>query len=132
VRSQVAAANLRWDDVADRSAGIAAMIVNDYVAYLGYGELPPQERPAVPEAPKPRQRGVFAGPPAPVAGSVPGLGPQRATLEREYFLDWGVSLKQLGLDNVSFSGGREIDEEDNRLLGQILSELAPSLHVTAD
>lgn len=57
------------------------------------------------------------------------LGEQRAPLEQDYFMDWGVALRQMGMDNISFSGGREIDEHDNRALGEILSALAPVLRV---
>lgn len=131
IRTQVAAANVRWDEVADRAAGIAAMIINDFVTHLGFGELPGLERPAVPEPPKPRLRGVFPAPPLPPRGTIPALGPTRAPLERDYFLDWGVGLRQLGLDNVGHSGGREIGEEDNRALGEILAEMAPARQVKA-
>ncbi len=129
IRTEVVAANVRWDEVADRSAGIAATLVNDYVSHLGFGGLPDAERPAVPEAPKPRQRGVFAPPPLPARGAIPALGEARSVLERDYFMDWGVALRQLGLDNMSFAGGREIEEEDNRALGDILAEMAPALAV---
>ncbi|MFZ3119608.1 MAG: virulence factor SrfC family protein [Variovorax sp.] len=131
VRSQVASANLRWDQAVDRSTGIATMVVNDFVAFLGFSDLPPPKRPAVPEAPKPRERGVFEPLPAPVRGQMPAMSDVQLTMEKDYFLDWGVALKQLGLDNVSFSGGREIDEDDNRSLGEILLELAPALKVKA-
>ena len=131
IRSQVAAANVRWDEVADRAAGIAAMIVNDYVTHLGFGALPPEQRPGVPEAPKPRVRGVFAPIGLPSPGDIPLLGDSRTPLERDYFLDWGVSLRQLGLDNISFAGGREIDEADNRALGDILAAMAPALAADA-
>jgi len=131
VRAQVAAANVRWDEMADRSAGIAAMLINDFVFHLGFGDLPPDARPAVPEAPKPRQRGVFAAPALPARGAAPQLGEQRAQLARDYFLDWGVALRQLGLDNVSYAGGREIGEADNRALGDILRTLAAALRVAA-
>jgi hypothetical protein len=126
VRTQVAAANLRWDEVADRCAGIATMLVNDYVAYLGYGTLAADKRPGFPEPPQPRTRAVFSAPALPPAGSIPLLGKQRAALEQQYFIDWGVSLKQLGLDNVSFAGGREIDDKENLALGRILTEIAPA------
>ena len=129
IRTQVAAANVRWDEVADRAAGIAAMVINDYVSHLGFGELVPLERPAVPEPPKPRLRGVFPAPPLPPRGTIPALGETRAPLEREFFMDWGVALRQLGLDNMSFSGGREIEEADNRALGDILAEMAPATQV---
>lgn len=132
IRTQVAAANVRWDEVADRAAGIAATMVNDYVSHLGFGDLPEDQRAAVPEPPKPRLRGVFAPPPLPERGAIPALGATRATLERDYFLDWGVALRQLGVDNMSFSGGREIDEADNRALGEILAEMAPALQVKVE
>ncbi len=130
VRKQVAAANLRWDEVADRCAGIATMLVNDFVAYLGYAKLPEAQRPGFPELPQPRTRAVFASPPMPAPGAIPDLGKQRVELERLYFVDWGVSFKQLGLDNVSFSGGREIGEEDNRELGQILADIVLAMNVS--
>lgn len=129
VRRQLDSATTRHDDVADRAAGIAAMIVNDYVSHLGYGGLAENERPAVPEAPKPRQRGVFSAPPVPQRDALLQLGEGRAPLETAYFLDWGVALRQLGLDNMSFDGGREISEEDNRLLGDILGAIEPALAI---
>ena len=131
VRAQLDSATTRHEDVADRAAGIAAMLVNDYVSHLGYGGLPDAQRPAVPEPPKPRQRGVFASPGVPVRDQPLALGENRAPLETTYFLDWGVALRQLGLDNLSFDGGREIGEDDNRQLGEILAEIAPALQVGA-
>lgn len=126
-RQQVSATNVRWDEVADRCAGIATMLVNDHLAYLGFGELPPDARPSSPEPPKPRSHGVFAQLPMPAPREIPSLGAQRLQLERDFFVDWGVALRQVGLDNVSFSGGREIDEADNRELGEILQRVEPAL-----
>jgi hypothetical protein len=130
VRKQLDSATTRHEMVADRAAGIATTIIDDYVSYLGFAELPEAERPAVPEAPKPRQRGVFAAPPVPERDKIPALGETRSPLETNYFLDWGVAFRQLGIDNVGFAGGREISEEDNRLLGDILGEMAPALQVS--
>ena len=73
---------------------------------------------------------MFASPPVPERDRIPALGETRAPLETNYFLDWGVAFKQLGIDNVGFAGGREISEEDNRLLGDILGEIAPALQVS--
>ena len=39
VRKQLQAANVRWDEVADRATGIAANIINDYVAFLGFAKF---------------------------------------------------------------------------------------------
>lgn len=122
VRAQVEAANTRWDDVADRAVGIALMRLNDYVAYLGYGATEEDRRPGFPEAPKPRQRAVFTLPPVP--HGLPPLDGRRLPMERERFIDWGVSLRQLGIDNITFAGGREIDEQQNRALGDILATIA--------
>jgi hypothetical protein len=133
VRTQIAAANVRWDEVADRAAGFASMLVNDYVTTLGFGDLMASDRPAVPEPPKPRVRGVFTPPAAPQRDPktgdvlIPSLGDSRLPLEREFFLDWGVALRQLGLDNISFAGGREISEEDNRTLGVLIAAMQPAL-----
>ncbi|NRF67104.1 virulence factor [Aquincola sp. S2] len=129
IRRQLAAANVRWDEVADRAAAIAATMVNDHVTYLGYGDLPEADRPGTPEAPKTRARGVFALPLPPARGSLPALPEQRGHPEREFFVDWGVALLQLGRDNLNFAGGREIDEEDNRALGQILETMGVALRV---
>jgi hypothetical protein len=129
VRNELVAANVRWDEVADRGAGIASTLINDFVSFLGYGTLPEKDRPAVPEPPKARLRGVFAAPPLPARDMPPALGERRAASEREYFLDWGVALKQVGIENVNFSGGREIQQEDNRALGLILERLKPAMAV---
>ncbi|MES2687303.1 MAG: virulence factor SrfC family protein [Pseudomonadota bacterium] len=129
VRSQLVSANVRWDEVADRGASIATVIVNDFVAFLGFGDMAETVRPAVPEGPKPRERGVFAAPAVPAAGVLPTLGTQRTEWEKGYFLDWGVALRQLGIDNMAHAGGREISEEDNRALGDILQKIAPALQL---
>lgn len=122
VRRQVQAANTRWDEVADRAVGIALMMVNDHVAYLGFAERGEAARPGFPEPPQPAQRRVFALPPPPAG--LPPLGDRRVPLERDRFIDWGVAFRQLGIDNISFAGGREIDEAQNRALGEILHRIA--------
>lgn len=126
-RRQVQAANVRWDEVADRAATIAANLINDYVAFLGFADRPPDQRPGFPEPPKTRQRAVFQWP-APlqvqgVDGGPAGLGERRRPMENDYFIDWGVALRQAGVDNVSFSGGREITDDQNRRLGKILTDI---------
>lgn len=122
VRRQVQAANTRWDAVADRAVGIALMLISDHVAYLGFAERPEGARPVFPEPPQPAQRAVFALPPPPAG--LPPLAERRVALERDRFFDWGVAFRQLGIDNISFAGGREIDEAQNRALGEILERVA--------
>jgi hypothetical protein len=122
VRAHVQSANVRWDDVADRAGSIATATINDYVSYLGYGDLPENKRPGFPEAPKEPTRAIFAA--RPKVNGAPTLGASRLPLEQVFFLDWGVALRQLGLDNTNFAGGREINEAQNRRLGQILETIA--------
>jgi len=124
-RRQVQAASVRWDDVADRAATIAANLINDYVAFLGFADRPLDQRPGFPEPPKARQRAVFQWP-EPVHGidaGPAGLGERRRPMENDYFIDWGVALRQAGVDNASFSGGREITDDQNRRLGRILTDV---------
>ena len=122
VRAHAQSANVRWDDVADRAGSIATSTINDYVSFLGYGDLPENKRPGFPEPPKEPTRAIFAAPPK--VNGTPALGASRLALEQLFFLDWGVALRQLGLDNTNFAGGREIDEAQNRRLGQILQTIA--------
>ena len=122
VRAHVQSANVRWDDVADRAGCIATATIDDYVSYLGYGDLPENKRPGFPEPPKEPTRAIFAAPPK--VDGAPALGAARLPLEQLFFVDWGVALRQLGLDNTSFAGGREIDEAQNRRLGRILETIA--------
>ena len=42
-------------------------------------------------------------------------------LERLTFVDWGVALRAFGNDNVGHSAGRDISDEQNRRLGEILA-----------
>lgn len=120
VRTRIVSAQVRFEDVADRAAGIAAIRINDYVAFLGFDSSSLADRPGFPEPPRPRQSSVFQGH-ASFDALVPTLGASRLGLESEFFRDWGVALRQAGLDNVNFSGGREITDAQNRRLGEILA-----------
>lgn len=117
-RDETKSAAVRWPDVADRVSMQAATRLNDFVAFLGYDRAPSSERPGYPEAPKAPERAVFTG------GDLipPGLeiGDERAPLARAAFIDWGVAFRAFGNQNVSHSAGREISEELNRRLGDIL------------
>lgn len=124
VRARLQTANVRWDEstVADRAATMAAMVIDDYVAYLGFVSEPEDKRPGFPEPPRQPEHPIFARP-ADIAG-IPVVEPQRSALERQIFLEWGVALRHLGVDNVGFSGGREISPEQNKRLSVILQMIA--------
>jgi hypothetical protein len=119
VRRETLSAGIRWIDVADRVAQIAAMRLNDFVAYLSFTHTPAGERPGFPEAPGQQRRSIFSLDDL----ATPGLevGETRELLKRRAFLDWGVALRAFGNDNVGHSAGRDISDEQNRRLGEILA-----------
>jgi hypothetical protein len=129
-RTQLQSATTRFDEVADRAAGIASMLFNDFLFDLDFGCMPAKDRPAFPEPPKIRVRSIFEAPPMPEASAPLGLGESRLPTEQIQFMDWGVALKQIALDNLSFEGGRQISEGDNAALGLILESIRPAISNT--
>ncbi|MEO0363587.1 MAG: virulence factor SrfC family protein, partial [Pseudomonadota bacterium] len=117
-RRETRSASVRWVEVADRVAQIAAMRVNDFVAYLGYADVPAAERPGFPEAPKEASRAIFTLGGLATPGEAVGDAPEM--LERIAFIDWGVALRAFGVENVGHAAGREISEDQNRRLAEIL------------
>ena len=67
-----------------------------------------------------------AVPPLPAVDTIPELGPRPTRWEAEFFVDWGVALRQMVSDNIEHEGGREIGEADNRELGDILRRIEPA------
>jgi hypothetical protein len=123
IRAETALAAMRWDEIADRLVTIASNAFNVFVAEIGFHDVPLAQRPGVPEgSPTPNHR-VFE-PAPPVTGALPVLGTEPLPLEQRYFIDWGVAFLQAGLANLSYGGGRELDEATNRRLGDILSHLS--------
>jgi hypothetical protein len=124
VRRETVSVGARWTDAADRVVRIAAQQVNDFVAYLGYGGLPPAERPGFPEPPKERTRPVFAL--TSLRRGEGELGDAREPIEVAFFVDWGVALRAFVGDNSGHTAGREISENQNRRLGAILTVVDPA------
>src|SRR3546814_9938764 len=60
VRRQIQAANVRWEDSADRAVSLAAPVLNDFCADLGTTSRAVVDRPRRPRSDDP----VFAPPPA--------------------------------------------------------------------
>ncbi len=124
-RDHLASVALRPEEVADRAASVAVMAINDFVAYLGFNasDLNTRPRRSASHAP------LFALPQPVNYASDMDLEEQSAALNqsKEYFMDWGVGLVEMGLNNIGFEGGREISAPDNRALGDILQKLSPAL-----
>lgn len=119
VRRETRSAGLRWADVADRVTPQVSMRFNDFVAYLGFADMAPDDRPDFPEAPRPATRKIFSRAALKRAGTEVGPEPER--LERAAFVDWGVALRAFGAANVGHSAGREISDAQNSALGDILN-----------
>ena len=115
VREETPAVGARWEDMVERAVRIAVYEINDYVGYLGFGELGESERPSH------QNRAIFS----PDALKVRGfeIGPVRESLEEIFFVDWGVAFRSLGISNISHASGREISDEHNRELGRIIHTL---------
>ena len=124
VRRETLSIGGRWSDAADRVTWIAAQHVNDFVAYLGFGALPPKERPGFPEPPKERTRPVFSL--ASLQNPGAELGAAREPIEVAFFVDWGVALRAFGNENAGHASGREISDEQNQRLGAILKAVDPA------
>ena len=124
VRQETPAVGARWEDMVERAVRIAVYEINDYVGYLGFGELTEPERPSH------QNRAIFS----PDALKMKGMeiGPVRESLEEIYFVDWGVAFRRLGIDNISHASGREISDEHNRELGRIIHaiDVEDALRVT--
>jgi hypothetical protein len=123
VREATDLAALRWDDVADRIVAIALYQLNAFVAELGFHDMPLDERPGFPEGDANPERRVFAPMPDP-GRELPMLGDTPETFEVRRFVDWGIGFLAMGTANLSFGGGRELSEVQNRALGEILHALA--------
>lgn len=111
----------RREVLADRAGGIAATIINDFVASLGFDKLPPQERPRRPARAEP----IFHHPPMPQGLKDLDLGEDLTAKARgtERFIDWGVGFLKVGIGNIGHEGGHGIQEQDRERLQQLLKSL---------
>jgi hypothetical protein len=116
-------AALRWDDVADRIVTIALYRFNTFVAELGFSDVPFAKRPGFPKGEVSAERRIFEPRPDP-GDHLPLLGDAPETFELRRFIDWGIAFLAMGVANLSFGGGRELTDEQNAALGNILRNLA--------
>ncbi len=130
VRASTQLAAGLWDDMADRMVTLAQHSFNGLVAELGYSEVPVADRPGVPEGVQPPTSYVFQMPAtiSRPAGEgqvrqLPTLGDQPEPTERRYFIHWGIAFLATALANLSYGGGRELNEQQNRTLGDILRQI---------
>jgi hypothetical protein len=107
----------KLSESASKPVMVAEGMVNRYVHALGYADLPPEARPRSGRTDRP----VFA-PRAPVNGT-PQLGAQPEAYDKQFHVDWISAFTRLAEENVTASGGNEVDVAQNARLGKILGAL---------
>ena len=104
----------------DRQVMSAKTVLGDFVAWLGYINVPLAQRP---------ESRIHAGHklfehPVPISkGKLPAIGTEAVDHTRIYMGDWLVGFAQMVLENAGHDGGREIKPEQNAELGALISKL---------
>lgn len=101
-----------------RPAMIAERQINEYVSFLGFDLLPPDQRP---ESGVQEGRRLFVRPPA--ADEIPTLDETNSAYEAAYCDDWADGFLATVEANVKNVGGAQMDMEANMRLGEILKAL---------
>lgn len=101
-----------------RPAMIAERLINEYVAFLGFDQLPPAARP---ESGVTEGRRIFVRPPP--ADEFPALEEANSAYEAAYCDDWADGFLAIVEANVKNVGGTTMNLEANTRLGNILRAL---------
>ena len=96
---------------------VIEQIINDFVHNLGFGDLPPERRPKLPNG----SRTIFE--PRPVFTGQPPIGAQPTPYDSRFNIDWMTAVARTIEDNARDSSSGTIDIERNARLGQILQQL---------
>lgn len=107
----------KLSESASKPVMVAEGLVNRYVHTLGYGDMPPEQRPRAGRSDRP----VFA--PRPPVNGGPRLGAQPEPYDKQFHVDWISAFARLAEENVTTPGGEEVDVVQNARLGQILGTL---------
>ena len=108
---------LTVESVASPAGILAAEVINDFVATLGFSTQPEATRPVVAMA-EGGGRPIFAS--RPEREALADLPAEPRPIAHETWEDWVFALEALMLDNAKDGGGAEIDIEQNLALGRIL------------
>ncbi|UCB31023.1 virulence factor effector protein [Duffyella gerundensis] len=112
---------------ADRQVSRALTVLGDFVAWLGFSQLPEAQRPASRVNPG---QPIFARPPGPSvtfgqASRLTKLSATPANNTAFYIYDWLVGLDRLIVDNNGYASGRELDAAARNALADIVRQFAP-------
>jgi len=97
-------------------------VLGDFVAWLGFQQLPEAQRP---DSRINRGQKIFAKPEAQTVNLGPGQRLTRLALKPNnhaafYIYDWLVGLNEMIVQNAGYAASREISQEQREKLAQIL------------
>jgi len=120
---QVTGFRMKFEQIVALPARLTANLLNNYVDFLGYDALAPEQRPmlALESGPRP----LF--PPRAVPRGGPQLGEQQSTYDQDYYTDWIRAFLDLVERNARNRAGRDIDLAANQRLGDLLTRLRSSI-----
>ncbi|MBD8213033.1 virulence factor SrfC family protein [Erwinia persicina] len=116
------AQGLPAEQIADRQVSRALSVLGDFVAWLGFQQLPEAQRP---DSRINRGQKIFAKPEAQTVNLGPGQRLTRLALKPNnhaafYIYDWLVGLNEMIVQNAGYAASREISQEQREKLAQIL------------
>ncbi|CCP03233.1 putative virulence factor [Erwinia amylovora Ea644] len=114
------------EQIADRQVSRALSVLGDFVAWLGFQQLPETQRPE--SRINPGQK-IFAKPEAQTVSLGPDQRLNRLALKPNnhaafYIYDWLVALNEMIVQNAGYAASGEISPEQRQKLAQILTRLA--------
>lgn len=113
-----AQSSAKRDQLVERQVLAAQLVLRDFIAWLGYQEMPIDERPNSLAGKKDK---LFL-PSAPIlSGELPHLAPQPVNQAVLYLADWLSGICIVTQENAGHTVGREITMEQNERLGAVLS-----------
>ncbi|ACS85672.1 putative virulence factor [Musicola paradisiaca] len=116
------------ENKADRQVSRALTVLGDFVAWLGFQQVPEANRP---DSRVNKGHKIFAKPEKP-AGS---FGTSRRLTKLSvtptnntayYIYDWLIGLNEMIIQNAGYSAGREIKPKQREKLGNILTQIKPA------
>jgi hypothetical protein len=113
--------------IVDQQVLLATNVINEFVDYLGFADVPLDERPPSPAD----GRKVFEAAPIIDRSSLPSLPPTEVPYSGFFIVDWLEAFRKLAIGNAGHSAGREITPEQNQRLGEILELIRASESTSA-
>lgn len=105
------------DQLAERQVFTMSTAIADFIAWLGYSDMPLEQRPASFIL---KDQVVFEQRPIPQHNGLPKLDEQTSNYSDNYRLDWLVAFGHFAVSNAGHSAGREISSSQNAELGAVL------------